>query len=277
MRLMLVAFVFAALMAGTLFAAITDCADGTKYFKCSTANPGYLCAVGGLQLYTKQCPCTDVAGYIQQGDGDTATCVLAKCSDNTQSGQCSPTKPKYCTLGQLVDNATKCGCPAGKTASASGLLCVYPPCNDNGVSVPDGTCSSKKGKKCVNGVLVDKASECGCATGETRDGETCGVVCTDGTKADLCSPDKPKECVNGYLIDNAVKCGCPSGKMAVGKQCTDSVITAITGADLLSGGSPSGGNNSSTGSSASGSPLSCCCLPAALIGIAGGFVFIRKK
>lgn len=273
MRVWSIVLAFAVLALGMAFAATSDCSDGTKYFKCSTGSPGYLCGPGGLVLYTKQCPCSQFPGYIQEGEGDTATCILAKCSDNTQNGQCSSTKPKYCSLGQLVDNATKCGCPTGKVASANGLACVYPPCNDEGSSVPDGTCSPKKEKKCVNGILVDKASECGCPAGETKDGETCGIVCSDGTKADECSTAKPKMCVNGYLIDKAGDCGCPYGKTAVGNQCADSVLGAIGGgADLLSGG-----NTNSTGSSGSSSALSCCCLPAALIGIIGGFAVFRKN
>ena len=259
---------------GMAFAATNDCADGTKYFKCSSASPGYLCGPSGLVLYLKQCPCSNFPGYIETGSGDNASCILAKCSDNTQNGQCSSTKPLLCSLGQLVDNATKCGCPSGKVVSSNGLNCAYPPCSDEGTSVPDGTCSAKNERKCVNGVLVDKASECGCPAGETRDGESCGFVCEDGTKDGECSTTKPKECQNGYLLDNAQKCGCPEGKMVAGRQCTDSIIDAVTNVDLL--GTGDAGNTTGQGTSPPGA-LSCCCLPAALIGVVGGYAFSRKR
>lgn len=268
--------IFAILLAGIAFASTSDCADGTKYFKCSTVTPGYLCGATGLVLYTKQCPCSDVPGWVQTGEGDTATCILAKCSDGTSAGACSATKPKECVQGVLLDNAAKCGCPSGKRMAADSVHCEFIPCTDNGVNVPSGTCSPKKERKCVDGVLVNKASECGCPLGKTMDGESCIFVCSDGTKENQCSATLPKECVNGYLIDNASKCGCPEGKTASGKYCTDSILGAVAGADILSGASGET-EAQAEGSSGGTGALSCCCLPAALIGVAGGYVFVRKR
>ena len=171
------------------------------------------------------------------------------------------------------DNATKCGCPAGKRVAAGGIFCEFIPCMDGDVSVPEGMCSAKKQKKCVNGQLVDKASDCDCPTGMTRQGETCGIVCSDGTKDGSCSITKPKVCTNGYLLDDALKCGCPDGLNAVGKQCTSPVVGSVGGADLLGGAAGNGTGSAAGGSSA----LSCCCLPTALIGIIGGFAFFRKN
>jgi len=276
------AFILAilALAFGTAHAATNDCTDGTKYFACSTVSPGYLCTANGLQVSVdnpngKSCPCTIVSGWIQQGSGDDAVCAQAKCADGTTNGQCSAvTKPKVCVGGSTyTDNATKCGCPTGKKVAAGGIFCEFIPCMDGDVSVPEGTCSAKKQKKCVGGTLVDKASECGCATGQTMQGETCGVVCSDGTKDGSCSSTKPKECVNGYLLDNALKCGCPDGLNAVGKQCTNSILGSVAGADLLGAEGDNGTNSAAGGSSA----LTCCCLPTALIGIIGGFAFFRKN
>ena len=264
------------------FGAITvgSCADSTQYGKCSTINPGSYCtgsiSAPALQVYVAMCRCEAVSGWIQQGSGDDATCVQAKCADGTTNGQCSAvTKPKVCVGGSTyTDNATKCGCPAGKRVAAGGIFCEFIPCTDGDVSVPEGTCSAKKQKKCVNGALVDKASECGCPTGQTMQGETCGVVCSDGTSDGSCSSTKPKECVNGYLLDNALKCGCPDDKPnIVGKQCTDSIVGSTGGADLLGAESGNGTGAPAGGSSA----LSCCCLPTALIGIIGGFAFFRKN
>lgn len=252
-----------------------SCADGTKYGKCSTQNPGSYCTGSppALMTYTALCKCTDVFGWTQQGTGDDATCVQAKCDDGTLNGNCATTKPKVCVGGSVYsDNATKCGCPTGKKVSVNGVFCEWIPCNDSGSVVDEGLCSPKRGKKCVNGQLVDKASECGCPTGQTKTGETCSIICDDGTKDGSCSATLPKECTNGYLLDNAAKCGCPQGMKAVGKQCSSSVLD-IGGADLL-GGSQA---QNTTGATGTTNALSCCCLPTALIGLIGGYVFVRKK
>jgi len=269
---------FIALAFSTAHALGSPCADGTAYGQCSSANPGSFCTGNinspALGVLLTKCPCTKFSGWEQSGSGDDATCVQAKCTDGTMNGQCSAvTKPKVCVGGSTyTDNSTKCGCPAGKRVAAGGIFCEFIPCTDGDVSVPEGMCSAKKQKKCVNGALIDKASECGCPIGQTLQGETCGVVCTDGTLDGACSGTKPKECVNGYLLDNALKCGCPDGLSAVGKQCTNSILGSTNSADLLSGA----GND--TGSAeGSSSALSCCCLPTALIGIIGGFAFFRKS
>lgn len=277
-----------AIFAGSAFAITTgSCADGTAYGKCSTKNPGQYC-IGNVNAPTLQpyaapaiaggfyCKCEDISGYITQGSGLDATCVAAKCG-NINAYTCdTANKPKYCVNGQLIDNSTKCGCPAGKRVAADKLTCEGTPCNDSGATVADGQCSPYKQKKCVSGTLVDKASECGCKAGLNATGETCSKFCSDGTKDGVCSAEKPKKCVNGYLLDRAAECGCPDGKTAVGSQCTDSVFGIGSGSDLLSGGS-NGSNTSGVDAGGAPSALSCCCLPVALIGVVGGFAFFRKK
>ena len=267
------------ILGGLAFAAGT-CSDGTAYGKCSSANPGSYCTgtldSPALGVTLLVCPCDKFPGYIQEGEGDNAVCVLSKCTDGTEGGKCSTTKPKQCVAGALVDNATKCGCPDGKRVSANGMTCEFIPCNDSGLTVPEGLCSGNKPNKCVGGKLVEKASECGCPVGKTKSGEGCVLLCDDGTNDAECSSTKPKECVNGYLIDNAQKCGCPTGTNAVGKQCSANVIDALGGSDLL-GGTPAGNASSGTGAAGGANALSCCCLPTALIGLIGGFAFFRKK
>ena len=263
-------------LSGLSFAGTSSCIDGTGYFACSKT-AGYVgmrCGPNGLARDTT-CQCESVAGYITVGVGADSLCELAKCG-NIDIGACDPSnKPKMCVSGQLIDNATKCGCPSGKKISANGLACESIPCNDSGMNVLDGQCAVKSsGMKCVNGILVDKASECPCKSGLTKVGEKCLVVCSDGTQDGACSTTKPQECVNGYLLDNAAKCGCPDGKTAVGKQCTDSIFGSIGGTDLL-GGSPSGNQTQTEG--ASTSPMACCCLPTAMIVLAIGFAFSRKN
>ncbi len=51
-----------------------------------------------------------------------AMSLLLKCSDGTAYSQCSAVKPKYCDNGNLVDNATACGCGAGYKVSDNECL-----------------------------------------------------------------------------------------------------------------------------------------------------------
>ena len=285
MRFPLVVLAVAAVIviSGLSYAATNDCTDGTKYFDCSKT-PGYIgfrCAPSGL-VRDLTCQCEAVPGYITQGTGDDATCVQAKCDDGTKQGECAAAKPKICVGGSTyTDNATKCGCPTGMKPSSVGIICEYNPCSDG---TKDGQCSAKTvGKKCVQSGLVDKASECPCKSGYTKQGEACVLECTanDGSKvlAGQCSSTKPKYCnENGYLVEDASKCGCPEGQQAdsSGKRCVPAGIGGISGSDLLGGAPPAGGNASGTGS-AGANALSCCCLPTALIGMVGGFVYFRKK
>ncbi len=260
----------------------SPCADGTQYGQCSAHSPGMYCT-GSLSSPTlgfllTACPCSNYPGYTQHGSGDAATCVATKCSDGSSSGQCSTTKPKQCVNGGFIDNATACGCSTGQIKSPDGLSCTYPPCTDGGVSVQNGQCStnpSTRYKKCVNGALVNKSSECGCPSGMNVTGDTCTNFCIDGTADGSCSVTKPKKCVNGYLLERASECGCQSDKTAVGNNCADSVLGNGGGADLLTGA----GNSSGAGANASGAPnaLSCCCLPTALRGVVGGFAVFRKR
>lgn len=58
-----------------------SCSDGTPYGQCSQTYGGSYCTglVGALSLEPDVvlCPCSNVSGYVQQGTGENATCVLA--------------------------------------------------------------------------------------------------------------------------------------------------------------------------------------------------------
>lgn len=282
MHALALAGLFVIIAAGLAYAATDDCPDGTKYFKCSV-NPNYVgfrCGASGL-VRDLTCQCETVPGYVTQGTGDDATCVQAKCDDGTKTGECTANKPKFCVGGSTyADNSTKCGCPSGMKPSSAGIVCEYDPCPDG---TKDGVCSSKSvGKLCTQGQLVDKASQCPCSKDYTKKGEACLLLCSDGTEAGKCSATLPKECSEtGYLLDNAAKCGCPSDQVAdaSGKRCVPAgLLGGIGGSDLLGGSAPApSGNASGAGSAAGAGGLSCCCLPTALIGLAGGFVFFRKR
>ncbi len=45
----------------------------------------------------------------------------SECTDGTLNGQCSSTKPKYCSNGNLINNCSFCGCPTGKTCQTDGI------------------------------------------------------------------------------------------------------------------------------------------------------------
>jgi len=50
--------------------------------------------------------------------------ALPTCSDGTNYGECSSTKPKYCYNGKLIDKCSLCSCPSGKI------------CQNNACAVP---------------------------------------------------------------------------------------------------------------------------------------------
>lgn len=54
-----------------------------------------------------------------------SSCPRQKCTDDTAYGDCSSDKPKYCSNGALIDDAIKCGCPAG--FDKDGSSCIRKP------------------------------------------------------------------------------------------------------------------------------------------------------
>ncbi|MBI2557975.1 hypothetical protein HYW20_01525 [Candidatus Woesearchaeota archaeon] len=96
----------------------------------------------------------------------------------------------------------------------------------------DGTshsqCSANKPLYCDSGALVNRASQCGCPSGATAQGDNCtasaSVLCSDGTSHSQCSANKPLYCDSGALVNRASQCGCPSGTIAQGDNCASSAI-----------------------------------------------------
>ena len=272
-----------AVFPGIAFATITgSCADGTSYNGCSATTPGYWChgsiSSPTLDVLLTVCPCSKTPGWVEQ----SGVCVQAICSDGTQAGACSMTKPKQCVNGLLVDNATACHCPTGYQMDANKITCSAIPCNVSGYMVNNGQCYN--GQLCQGGQMADKASQCPCTSPAVAQGDKCVVFCTDSSGAKVavggCSSADYKQCIlsgtgTGVLLANATKCGCPTGQTANGAYCTASVAGALGGnADILSGAQNS--SNSSGSSAGSANPLSCCCLPTAMIGIVAGFAVFRK-
>ncbi len=132
------------------------------------------------------CPCTDSSncclGRCPEARFNYTAILLGKarindvrlknCLDGTPGGQCSASKPAECVLGRLVENSYRCGCPNGMRQKGSG--CEPITCLDGGTIVPYNACSTATiGKKCAEGILISKPSECGCPPAQLRLGETC--------------------------------------------------------------------------------------------------------
>jgi len=144
---------------------------------------------------------------------------VTHCSDGTNVGECSVTKPKICDVyGNLVDDAGTCGCP--ENSIQIGNECVY--------TCEDGTlleaCSGNQPEYCnLQAQLEERASECGCPPGYDVDGEGCRNACSDGTPRYECSSATPPlYCDKGYnLAMNPLLCGCYDWEFLVGGECFD--------------------------------------------------------
>jgi len=133
-----------------------------------------------------------------------------RCSDGTQSGQCSASKPFYCDSGTLTNNCGACGCDANYACQRDNS-CKLLTCSDGTQS---GQCSTTKPKYCDNGNLVDKCDTCGCDTnyGCQPSGACEILTCSDGTKSGQCSTTiNAQYCDEGTIINNCNICGCSSG------------------------------------------------------------------
>ena len=69
-------------------------------------------------------PITCMAGEPCAG----GSCGGRGCSDGTSWGQCSKTKPQYCSGGNLIDFSSICGCPAGLVPYKE--KCIEPPMDE---------------------------------------------------------------------------------------------------------------------------------------------------
>jgi hypothetical protein len=149
-------------------------------------------------------------------EGVSITGKVTQCSDGTNYGKCSITKPLYCNNGVLVNKCNTCGCSSGYDCDPSTLSCVSTQCSDGTIR---GACSITKPLYCdLNAVLVDKCDTCGCSSGYNCDTLTHSCVvqnptqCSDGTLIETCSGIKPLYCdSNSVLRERCDICGCSSG------------------------------------------------------------------
>lgn len=103
-------------------------------------------------------------------------------------------------------------------------------CSDG---TPPGQCSANNPFYCDAGILVKRASICGCVSPKIRNGDDCVAqpsqiqqpqiqqpqVCSDNTPFNQCSSNRPLFCLGGCLINRALTCGCPSGQTPSGDTC----------------------------------------------------------
>jgi len=121
--------------------------NGTQSFLCRCYSKG--CAIS---LNCTGCACP---GSLLCDQGTQACYAPANtCPDGTAYGQCSITLPKYCANGIIVDNCTKCGCPAGMGCSATNNSCYS---TAYAFLCGNGLCEAGESATCCR--------DCGCSDG----------------------------------------------------------------------------------------------------------------
>lgn len=153
------------------------CSDGTPPGQCSASNPFY-CDAGILVKRASLCGC--ISPKVRSGDDcvdqisvQQASVQQQLCSDNTPFNQCSSSRPLFCLGGSLVNRALTCGCPSGQTPSGDNciqLQAALQTCTDGTLF---GQCSLTRPLFCNNGVLINRATQCSCASGQTASGDNC--------------------------------------------------------------------------------------------------------
>lgn len=136
---------------------------------------------------------------------------IPSCSDGTEYGKCSSTKPMYCYAGNLVPRCRLCGCPGGESCD---VTYVYSEENNEG-----------QWGKCYAGTDVTCAvdSDCGvsdyfggyyCQNGDVYGGYNKDTCLNPGEVSSSCSNETievlvddcmaGEECVDGACIDETI-------------------------------------------------------------------------
>ncbi|MBI5036480.1 hypothetical protein HZC09_03995, partial [Candidatus Micrarchaeota archaeon] len=87
------------------------CEDNTSVGQCSSTKPLYCDESAVLVEKASVCNCPN--GTVAEGESCVPQQTPSLCDDQTPSGECSITKPLYCTPElTLVPKASACGCPS---------------------------------------------------------------------------------------------------------------------------------------------------------------------
>ncbi|AJF60744.1 MAG: hypothetical protein QT03_C0001G1265 [archaeon GW2011_AR10] len=206
----------------------SNCSDSSLLNTCSQQKPFYCNSAGTLvnnfcfgpdRVSGNADDCGCAAGSECLPDG---SCIVAfvfnSCSDGTEFGSCSQTKPFLCNdAGILESNCSVCGCTQGFACNISGACSPIVPslyCS-NGTRL--NSCSVLKPKYCnSSGELVDNCASCGCPDNYScqQNGLCAPIVlpsqCLGGIPIDSCSQQKPLYCTpEGQLVNDCNRCGCP--------------------------------------------------------------------
>ncbi len=222
--------------------AVAPCTDGTPYFECSTATPGFRCMPSGLTVTSGpdyanspglRCACPE--GWAH--DEIEGKCVRTSCTDagvTKNDGQCFDGKPKYCSRGTVIEKASVCGCPEGKQATGETCTPIIGWCNT------DSDCRSPT-KECKENSCVNKVS------------------CLFENPP--CLPSEQCREVSGQYQCVPIE----TGSLAQQPAAPESDILYYAGSD------------SPPAPSAQGNSLPTCCAPAAALLLVGAFAFSRKE
>jgi len=259
-----------------LGAATTDCTDGTKYYACSSKQPGYACLPESTLRNTIQkvigpdapaalrtkCACSNFPGYVElNGECVKTTCTSGgQTYNNFACVQGSP--PNQCLWGQILANSSVCGCPTGQKASLNNKDC------ENRIGCRWGTLPTPSGKDCKfnsnnaedDGTLVSKQ---GCAWGTVtcQWNEDCDTSKNVNGSCKLktgCQYNNPM-CTSGFT------CNQVSGVCEKSADTSVPVVSTLPSSNTT--GQASGGNSN---------PLCCCPLPAAGAAAAVSLVSYQK-
>ncbi|MDP3742075.1 MAG: hypothetical protein Q8R15_02045 [Candidatus Micrarchaeota archaeon] len=226
-------FYFAAGVALLLVAGLvnadyyTTSSDGSASLSVNVAvNAGY------PAVYTHSCSYSYYYGYY--------SCNPYSAYVGTYGAYCDPFDPYYSAYcyarsgvipysyfypTYAVNPGTIIYTSSGSPQASAQQATPGPACTDG---TPAGFCSTNYPQYCLsNGVdsqLIDKATLCGCPTGQVQDATNrnrcVAQTCSDGTSLNSCSSTKPKFCTsNANLVDRPSQCGCPSGTSVQGDAC----------------------------------------------------------